>query len=299
MYGCVTGMGHLTGLGMARGLGLGDDISTATTEVLPMLVSMPSTSIGQMVTSFMVQFPTMLQSDALMAAQNGMVSYLQTQQPTIPASVLAGAIQQLGPSATMDSVTNLASQANVPQNLAALYSMASSGTSHGDASGYSVQIAQPQTIQAAQSTPIAIYTPMPASSNETFMPILDPIPGGGTSVLPGPPPINPQIPVASGTVAPSPGPTNTTSVPILDTSTGNVLPPSAGQTTPVPAVPSAGAGPTGILTPAPSTGAPAVATPFSLCFPGDPSGPISDSIPVCTYTAIGAAIILAFFFMKK
>ena len=58
MYGCVTGMGHLTGLGMARGLGLGDDISTATTEVLPMLVSMPSTSIGQMVTSFMAQFPT-------------------------------------------------------------------------------------------------------------------------------------------------------------------------------------------------------------------------------------------------
>ena len=31
-----------------------------------------------------------------MAAQNGMVSYLQTQQPAIPASVLAGAIHSLG-----------------------------------------------------------------------------------------------------------------------------------------------------------------------------------------------------------
>ena len=290
MYGCVTGMGHLTGLGMGR-RGLGDDISTATTEVLPMLMQSPSTSVGQMVTMFTAQFPYMKQSDALSAAQNGMLSYIQTQQPAIPASVLAGAIQQLGNDATIDSVTNLASQTNVPQNLAALYSLASGGSSHGDASGYSVQIAQPQTIQAAQSTPIAIYTPMPAGTNQPYVPL---------NPLPGPPQINPQIPGASNTVAPAPTPpATTTAVPILDTSTGNVLPPSAGQTTAVPAVPSAGAGPTGILTPAPSTGAPAAATPFSLCFPGDPSGPISDSIPVCTYTAIGAAIILAFFFMKK
>ena len=106
-----------------------------------MLMQSPSTSIGQMVTMFTAQFPYMKQSDALSVAQNGMLSYIQTQQPAIPASVLAGAIQQLGNDATIDSVTNLASQTNVPQNLAALYSLASGGTSHGDASGYSVQIA--------------------------------------------------------------------------------------------------------------------------------------------------------------
>ena len=120
---------------------------------------------------------------------------------------------------------------------------------------------------------------------QTAVPFAPSFSSDGSQVLSGPLQTD-----ATGTVA---------SVPILDTSTGNVLPPSAGQTTPVPAAPSVGSGPTGILTPAPSTGAPAAATPFSLCFPGDTSGPISDSIPVCTYTAIGAAIILAFFFMKK
>ena len=260
MYGVRTGLGlYFPPVG-----GLGDetaDTATAVGQVSAALYRNPSLSVGNLISTFQTEFPQMTLDDATGAAQAGMLQFVKTQQPAIPLSTLAFTISQLGASATVDSVTNFAS-----------------------------------------STLVVNQTSMQASSydqgkNNGIVPILDPIPGG-TSVLPGSPPINPQIPAASGTVAPPPAPTNTTSVPILDTSTGNVLPPSAGQTTAVPAVPalpiSAPA-----PSPTPSTGAPATAAAFSLCFPGDPSGPIASSVPVCTYTAIGAAIILAFFFMKK
>ena len=275
MYGYVTGMGYLS----QSWRGLGDeaaDTATAYSQVGISLNKDQTQSVGQLISTFQTEFPLMSVDDARWAAQAGMLQFIRPQQPAIPLSSLAAAITQLGSSATIDSVTNLADNLGFISQTSAFSTSFNSGPRASN---------PPATSPADIATGIALTT-----STGSSLPV--------PAILPGPPPINPQIPAASGTVAPPPAPTNTTAVPILDTSTGNVLPPSAGQTTAVPAVPalpiSAPA-----PSPTPSTGAPATAAAFSLCFPGDPSGPIASSVPVCTYTAIGAAIILAFFFMKK
>ena len=268
-----------------RNSGFGD-----ADPLVSFVASYPSVSVLQLASALPTATASGIVIDPFSAIQEAMITILAQQYLNVPMDQISTIVTSGGNAITLSAAESAVSAlGNTPsvggESPARNYASSPlSEYSNGVYLASSPVFSTPST----QVTPTVTVWPSNSPADVTT--------GNGSQVLPGPAQINPQIPAASNTIAPGPAvpAASATAIPILDTSTGNVLPPSAGQTTAVPAVPSSA--PAGAPSPTPSTGATAS---FSLCFPGDPSGPISSSVPVCTYTAIGAAIILAFFFMKK
>ena len=195
--------------------------------------------------------------------------------PTASVNQVAVGIQQAVPSVSLTTASIAAVQAITAVVQAAV------------PSAPPAQVAQavnssPATSPADIATGIALTTsttsslPVPGAVSSSDNSQVLPPSSTAAAAVPAVPISTPISTVPAGTI------------PTVDQATGNVTPVSTAAT----GTPTSTAAPSGSSTPA-------VTTPVNWCFPGDPSGPISDSIPVCTYTAIGAAIILAFFFMKK
>ena len=108
----------------------------------------------------------------------------------------------------------------------------------------------------------------------------NPVTGAPAVILPTTNQLAPIIPASSPLAS---------TVSVIDTQAGQIAP-TTGTVIPVTGQPSAASNVNAGAAP------PSAGDSFSLCFPGDPSGQISSSIPICTYTLAG---ILALFLLLK
>jgi len=302
MYGMRTGgMGQFVPFGVGR-WGMGDvttqDVSTASYVLgqniwanvgdLAQLIQDPFYGLGISAT------------DAISAAQQGMAAMIAAQNPGVDPNAVVSAVIAQGNNASIASVTPtlpaatlqtsgyMAANPLTAQQVAANQAMQQAVTTYqGSAAAQAAGAAITQAAQSQYNVPVPTgYMVMSTSPTDTSTGQTSSVLGStpqSTAIIGGQSVITPQQ-LAALTPA---GAQATTPISGNNLVNGTVAPAIAAT---VPTVAPSG---NVVNTPVAAGGG------SNWCFPGDTSPVLSSSIPVCTYTAIGAAVLLLFFLVKK
>ena len=310
--------------------GLGDVDSVALGVAMQILTNInPNATLGTL--KFMMGNPIWaLDPSTIPAAALQAMTTLLSQRTAASASQISAAIASAGDNA---SVQNLESSFAITpvsvDNSDQSLSLAPITQAPPMSVMYMPQSTDPTALYT-QPTVVPTYVMAPVPTSTPSIPIVASPPVGQTVSIPVPTAISSPPAIAATVAAAQPVATPPINIPVS-------LPPSSTVTIPVPAAPTMPTvDASGNVSNTSATSAPAItstvattggSTPVSMptvtpsgnvqntpvtttptpssstastnwCFPGDTSSVISPSFPICTYTAIGAAILLLFLVKK-